>query len=1196
MIREPYGVVPYNTTIDTSISNTFSLIFNGDELESYKYDIFENNQGGSAIYSSARVDNPTIYNDDELSFKVGGDNLASLVGKNLLWRITFWENNASYKLTDYKDISRSTTESAPTIIYLQNENSLLGSIDWSKKEIIVNITIRNERRRVIGYNTSTHAVTVSEAFSVLPTYGSGYTDRYILYGNFPQTQNENNPTITATIPVLNGITTNPDVFEVPSTGDIILTGVIPVLENITDNRLQNEVVVNLDFGSGVIYRIKEYWQWDVQYDIEKTEIVEDVQHYKITVTKTTYHEGQSKTTVETIADVTDIAWYQEHDSDVGAYCVVDRKVSPEIEAGTSYSAYRNYYDTNFYFFKSRKEATVNIDNFPIEQADAFPSRYYNFLGSYQQKNNIPVKYHIWEVYDITKIKPVYRTEKQFNSNLSFSYDNFENYHTYKIKLIVVNQEGAMSEYLSPDLIISYKEIDFKTSGEAIYNSSSYSVDVVWPDNRLSIPVLVDGEDGEFTHFFDYVKEEKLNLRVPGITQYRYDNLSGADLIFDSTNFMLSTFIAINDPGPAPWSGEIITLSSNPRGNRLSVIKNKYKLQIVCSDETDGGSITYDFYKAKKIAENNFIDSRVPFSLLKVVPGQQQGVKQADGTYRPLTEDEKIGYAYEWMEQETDGSFGNITWKDSYFWTETSSDTNTMVYKLLVYPNRAELYPMLRWVGAVKAADGVQITLGNNRLLSNRTNKTLLMIGEESREIIDYDSTTGIAIIDSAFSSVKTGDKFLCYYENGENAENDNVYVCKFTRRNNIPFNQISIFGDVEYDYLTVFTRSYFTSNEIHDMLYYFFRPKWTDENQIDILINCTYDGSLSSKYYDGIESEINGYRIYRNTFYNEEDKDPFESILIAEVSATELESVNDNTSLKITDYSVRNRGIFSYSILPMTSTVIGARIESNKIKTNWYEWIFTSIGRVRDNIYRPIEQWVFKLNIEAGDVQHNVNKVFHQGLSKYPKLSVGRTNYITTSLTCLVSDFKYETIYKDNYLIPVVSGKIPYNTTDINNTKVYIQQTSIFEGINLEQKKAYLFINNQQRRITFYGTEGIGADSKFYIIIEEPFKYFLPNTQNPSTNNYVIYTDYLPEGENEYQVIKKRSIYFDDSIERINAWNKFISTDEPILVKDMKGNCYIGVVSDSREQTDIKIDDFPTTISLNITQIADVNSYLIFGV
>lgn len=180
--------------------------------------------------------------------------------------------------------------------------------------------------------------------------------------------------------------------------------------------------------------------------------------------------------------------------------------------------------------------------------------------------------------------------------------------------------------------------------------------------------------------------------------------------------------------------------------------------------------------------------------------------------------------------------------------------------------------------------------------------------------------------------------------------------------------------------------------------------------------------------------------------------------------------------------------------------------------------------------------------------------------------------------------------------MPVVSGTIPYNTTDINNTKIYIQQMNVFEGVNLQQKQAYIFINNQQRRITFYGEEGAGASTKFYIIIEEPFKYFLPNTQNPSTNNYIIYTDYLPDDANEYQIIKKRSIYFNDSIERINAWNKFISTDEPILVKDMKGNCYIGVVSDSREQTDIKIDDFPTTISLNITQIADVNSYLIFDI
>ena len=134
------------------------------------------------------------------------------------------------------------------------------------------------------------------------------------------------------------------------------------------------------------------------------------------------------------------------------------------------------------------------------------------------------------------------------------------------------------------------------------------MDVEWPDNRLSIPVLVKGDDGTFNYFFDYAKEEKLNLQISQGTQYKYNNLSGTDLILDSTNFMLSTFIAINDPGPSPWSGNIITLNSNPRGNSISLIKNKYKLQIVCSNDTADGTITYDFYKARKIIENNYIET------------------------------------------------------------------------------------------------------------------------------------------------------------------------------------------------------------------------------------------------------------------------------------------------------------------------------------------------------------------------------------------------------------------------------------------------------------------------------------------------------------------------------------------------------------------------------------------------------------
>lgn len=1191
MIREPYGVFPYNTTIDTGKENDFSLIFNGDELESYSYEILENNSGGAPLYKSGRIDNPNIYNEDELNFVVGKDeSLKGLVGKNLLWKITMWENNANYKLTEPKGITQSTAEVAATTIYLQDENQLLSSLDFSKKELIVNLSIRGERRRIINYNSANHSVTISNRFSFLPRYGGGYTDEYILFGNFPTTNKV--ATYAATIPILNGITTDPSVYA-PSTNTskAILTGVIPVLNGITDNKLQNEVVVTLAFGS-TLYRVKEYWQWDVIYDITKDKVVNDKQLYNIQTTRNIYHSGTTIQKVETLTGIEDISFYQEHDSDVGAYCIVDKDAS-SIQPDTPYIAYRNYYESNYFFFKSREKAILSIVNFPTEQANAFPSRFYRFQGSYQQSNNIPIKYHVWEVYDISKIKPIYTTEKQFNSNLIFDYDDFRNYTTYQIKLIVENQEGARAEYLSPQIIVSYRNIDFKTSGEAIYNKLNYSADITWPDNRLSIPTLVEGADGTFTDFFNGGLGTEKNLTLPFGTHYRYDNLSGAKMVIDSSDFMLSAFFAIDDP-PEPWNGNILSLESNTGDNRITLIKEGYWLRLICDDGTPEGLIIYNFYKGRKIEEGEFevlTGKENILNLLKIKSGQQQGTFES-GAYRPLNKDEKLGLAFEWMENDY-ATEQEIDWTQNYFWTETTSDTNELVYKLLLYPNRAELYPMLRWKGITTTINGTSITVGRNRLLGERTNKTVLQIGTEIRTVTNYDYSTGIITVDSPFSITTAKSPFLCYYENGENDNKDNIYVCEFTQRNSVPFNQLHLYGATEFNYIYLFSTSYFEAEEIHNMLYYDYILNWTDDNQNSIILNLNFNGSLSSKYFEGIETTITGYRLYRNTYYKEEDEQPFESILVAEITANEIQVVN-NTFLRLTDFSIRNRGIFNYTILPMTNTVVGVRIETNKIKTSWYEWIFTSLGRIKDNIYHPNEQWVFKLNLEAGPVTHNTNKVFHQGLSKYPKVSIGRTNYITTSLTCLVSDLQYETIYKDDYLIPIASGNVPYPTIDIDNRKIYIQPTTVFDDINLQEKKAFIFINKQERRINFFGTEWVDNIKCYFIIIEEPFKFFMPSPQNPLTNHYTIYANYLPDGVDETQIIQRRKIIFTDSIERINSWNRFINTDEPILVRDMKGNSFIGVISNSNEQLDIRIDDFPTTINFNITQIADANSYLVF--
>jgi hypothetical protein len=58
------------------------------------------------------------------------------------------------------------------------------------------------------------------------------------------------------------------------------------------------------------------------------------------------------------------------------------------------------------------------------------------------------------------------------------------------------------------------------------------------------------------------------------------------------------------------------------------------------------------------------------------------------------------------------------------------------------------------------------------------------------------------------------------------------------------------------------------------------------------------------------------------------------------------------------------------------------------------------------NHYIPGEIWNFHLNLEAGNYTQNIAKVYQQGFSATPKVMVGPTNYITTSLTGTLADLK----------------------------------------------------------------------------------------------------------------------------------------------------------------------------------------------
>ena len=60
--------------------------------------------------------------------------------------------------------------------------------------------------------------------------------------------------------------------------------------------------------------------------------------------------------------------------------------------------------------------------------------------------------------------------------------------------------------------------------------------------------------------------------------------------------------------------------------------------------------------------------------------------------------------------------------------------------------------MFRWADKIKGFEGNQINLGYNKLLVDRTNKTLLMVGNQKREVLDYDLESGIATVDFPFET------------------------------------------------------------------------------------------------------------------------------------------------------------------------------------------------------------------------------------------------------------------------------------------------------------------------------------------------------------------------------------------------------------------------------------------------------------
>ena len=168
----------------------------------------------------------------------------------------------------------------------------------------------------------------------------------------------------------------------------------------------------------------------------------------------------------------------------------------------------------------------------------------------------------------------------------------------------------------------------------------------------------------------------------------------------------------------------------------------------------------------------------------------------------------------------------------------------------------------------------------------------------------------------------------------------------------------------------------------------------------------TDDGSIQFSGY--IDNNTNDIRIVHNK--------NVDSVLIEREDLETNEITNiDFRYVPIHDYLVASNKKYRYNLIEFakdTDTITyGSKYTIDVIAPSWHNWIIYSLvpwkgsGRTSTKeTFRVTESWKFCINAEESEIVQNLNHYTHTGYSSKPKITINNNNYISGSLSCIISD------------------------------------------------------------------------------------------------------------------------------------------------------------------------------------------------
>ena len=261
------------------------------------------------------------------------------------------------------------------------------------------------------------------------------------------------------------------------------------------------------------------------------------------------------------------------------------------------------------------------------------------------------------------------------------------------------------------------------------------------------------------------------------------------------------------------------------------------------------------------------------------------------------------------------------------------------------------------------------------------------------------------------------------------------------------YNNITLYDGQTVNYLLVIDHT-LTEDEKNIINTNEYEPSWTDFD--DIIILSPYNDNIHSSYLRDMGLNVAGYTVYRQK--------------IGENTLHKVDSVYYESNY-IIDYLVSNKQTYRWYVFPydINATYYNPLV-TDDITTNWNSWTISFLAEryyphTTIKYYTVNDVWTFKMSIGSkitGDaIIQNRDVTYHKNYSEYPKVSIGDSNYLTGSFTCLLGNvdnltYKYNDSIekikawekavnsKNPVLIKDPKGRIIFAMIDNNTSSQYI--------------------------------------------------------------------------------------------------------------------------------------------------------------